>query len=321
MLINCVVYRDGRKECDIALERISDYRADPGCLLWVAFKDPTPEEIEQMRSEFGLHPLAVEDARNGHQRPKMEEYGDTLFVVMHLLENGSDAPSLGEVAVFVGPNYVLSLRMRSNLHLLGVRERCEREPMLLRKGPGFVLYAIMDAVVDRYFPVLDALEEELEVVEERIFERNAGRPNVARLYALKRRMLLLQHAVVPLIQVAGRLHGGRVPPACDGLGDWYRDVDDHILRISANIDTLREALWTAVQANLAMVTIEQGETTKQLAAWASIFGVSTALAGIWGMNFEYMPELAFRWGYPAALAVIGGASALLWWRFRRLGWL
>lgn len=322
MLLNCVVYRDGRKEADIPVGDISDYRTDQGCLLWVALKDPTAEELDIMQEEFGLHPLAVEDARHGHQRPKMEEYGDTLFVVMHLLEDdGQEDLQLGEVAVFVGPNFVLSIRQHSNVPFLGVRERCEREPALLREGPGFVLYALMDAVVDRYFPVLAALEEELERVEERIFERNSGRANVASLYAVKRRLMLLHHAVVPLIEVAGRLNGGRVPQVCAGLQAWYRDVHDHLLRISANIDTLRETLWTAVQANLAMVTIEQAETTKQLAAWASLFGVSTALAGIWGMNFQYMPELEQPWGYPAALGLIAGSLLLLRWRFRRLGWL
>ncbi len=322
MLLNCVVYRDGLKQADIPVEDISDYRADRGCLLWVALKDPTPEEIALMQEEFGLHPLAVEDARHGHQRPKIEEYGDIVFVVLHLLEgNGEDDLGLGELAIFVGPNFVLSIRLRSNVPLLGVRERCEREPELLKNGPGFVLYALMDAVVDRYFPVLAALEEDLEQVEDRMFERNAGRRNVASLYAVKRRLMVLHHAVRPLIEVASRLDGGRVPQVCVGLQAWYRDVHDHLLRINAHIDTQRETLWTAVQANLAMVTIEQAETTKRLAAWASLFAVSTALAGIWGMNFDYMPELRQPWGYPAALGLIGGSLTLLWWRFRRLGWL
>lgn len=321
MLINCVAYQDGRKLADIAVEDIGSTVRRPDAFVWVALLDPTDAELKKMQQEFGLHELAVEDARHGHQRPKIEEYGDTVFVVLQLLAMEQGELHTGEVAIFVGPNFVLSVRSGSQQHFLGVRERCEREPQLLRHGAGFVFYALMDAVVDRYFPLLDAIETELDAIETQIFLPGAGRLNVERLYALKRRATVLRHAVAPLLEVAGKLHGGRVPAVCTGTQEYFRDIHDHLARINSAIDAIRETIGTAIQVNLSMVTIEESETTKRLAAWAAIFAVSTALAGIWGMNFENMPELKWAWGYPMALGAITSAAAVLWWRFRRAGWL
>lgn len=321
MLINCVAYQDGRKVADVVPADISDWVLKPDCFVWVALRDATDDELHEMQEEFGLHELAVEDARHGHQRPKLEEYGDTVFVVMQLLEMEQGQVHTGEVAIFVGANFVLSVRNGSKHHFLGVRERCEREPALLRHGAGFVFYALMDAVVDRYFPLLDAIETELDGIEEQIFERGSARWNIERLYVLKRRATVLRHAVAPLLEVAGKLHGGRVPAVCATTQEYFRDVHDHLTRINTAIDAIRETIGTAIQVNLSMVTIEESETTKRLAAWAAIFAVSTALAGIWGMNFEQMPELKWAWGYPMALAAIAGAAGLLFWRFKRAGWL
>ncbi len=324
MIINCVAYENGRKLADIDLDDISDWLARPGCFVWVALQDPGADELAQMQEEFGLHELAVEDARKGHQRPKIEEYGSMVFVVMHLLgpaaPEGSDE-QLGELAVFAGPNFVLSVRSRNAHGFQDVRERCEREPELLKNGAGFVLYALMDAVVDRYFPVLDGFEAGLEGVEEQIFTRGAARGNIERLYALKRRTGVLRHAVVPLLDVLGKLHGGRVPSVCAGVQEYFRDVHDHVTRISGATDAMRDTIGTAIQVNLSMVTIEESETTKRLAAWAAIFAASTALAGIWGMNFTGMPELHWRYGYPVALSVIFTTGVVLYWRFRKAGWL
>ena len=277
-----------------------------------------------MREEFDLHPLAVEDAQHGHQRPKIEEYGNSLFSVLHLVEQDPADPdkiSIGEVDVFTGDRYVLSIRNRSTKGFLGVRERCEREPALLSNGSGFVLYALMDAIVDRYFPVLDTLETELETIERNIFIKNTARSNIERLYDLKSRVLVLKHAVAPLIEGASKLHGGRVPQVCVGVQDYFRDVIDHLTRINAQIDSIRDTIGTAIQVNLAMTTIEDSEVTKRLAAWASIFGVWTALAGVWGMNFESMPELKWRYGYLFALATIITACSVLYVMFKRARWL
>ncbi len=324
MLINCVVYEDGKKLADIPVASISDWLRKPGCFVWVALQDATPAELHEMQHEFALHELAVEDARHGHQRPKIEEYGDSLFVVLHLIETdaeGSGDLSVGEVAVFVGPNYVLSVRSRSRLGFLGVRQRCEREPDLLRIGPGFVLYALMDAVVDRYFPIIDALEVEIEGIEQRIFTKGAALESIRSLYQLKQRVMVLRHAVAPLLDAAGKLHGGRVPDVCAGVQDYIRDVVDHLAHIQTSIDAIRDMIGTAIQVNLSMVNIEEAEVTKRLAAWAAIFAVCTAFAGIWGMNFEHMPELQWEYGYAGALLLIGGACLYLYRRFRRAGWL
>ena len=321
MLINCVAYQDGQKLADIDIADISDWLVKPGCFIWVAMRDASMDELQKMQEEFDLHPLAIEDAARGHQRPKIEEYGETVFIVMQLLEmHGADV-HVGEVAVFVGRNFVLSVRRGSQQNFLGVRERCEREPELLKQGAGFVSYALMDAVVDRYFPLVDALEVELEEVESQIFERGAARSNIERLYELKHRTSTMRHAVVPLLEVVGKLHGGRVPAACMASQEYFRDVHDHLARINGAIDAIRDTIATAIQVNLSLVTIEESEVTKRLAAWAAIFAVSTALAGIWGMNFEVMPELKWKYGYAMALTVIGSIAGVLYWRFRRRGWL
>lgn len=321
MLINCVVYQEGKKLKDISIEEISDYLSIPDCFVWVALQDAELAELEKMREEFDFHALAVEDAWHSHQRPKIEEYGDSVFAVMQLTEMDGDQLIVGEVDVFVGMNYVCSVRNHSREGFLGVRARCEREPHLLSQGAGFVFYALMDAVVDRYFPVLDALETELENIEEQIFIKGAALSNIERLYALKRKVMKLKHAVAPLMEDAGKLHGGRVPLVCLNTQEYFRDVYDHLNHINASIDTMRDTIGTAIQVNLSMVTIEESEVTKRLAAWAGLFAVATAFAGIWGMNFEVMPELRWQYGYPAALTTIAMVCGILYRRFKKVGWL
>jgi magnesium transporter len=321
MLINCVVYQEGKKLCDIPVEDISEYVQHPDCFVWVALKDAEPAELKKMQEEFCLHELAVEDAQSGHQRPKIEEYGDSLFAVMHVLEMRGDEIHVGEVDVFVGKNYVLSVRNRSQQNFLGVRERCEREPHHLMLGSAFVLYALMDAVVDRYFPIVDAIESELETIEEQIFTKSSQRDNIQKLYQLKRKVIILKHAVTPLLEAVGKLDGGRVPPIVINTKDYFRDVHDHLYRINTSIDSIRETIATAIQVNLSMVAIDEGEVNKRLAAWAAIFGVATAFVGVWGMNFEFMPELKWRYGYPAALVLVATVCSYLYYRFKKSGWL
>lgn len=325
MLINCVAYQHGRKLADIGVADIPRHRGQPGVFVWVALQDASAEELAALQKALGLHPLAVEDALAGHQLPKVEEYGDALFVTMHLLDLDGEGERrrlrVGEVSVFAGPDYLLSVRSRSTQSLVRVRERCEREPDLLAHGPGFVLYALMDEVVDRYFPVIERLEDEIEAIEKTIFTQDAGRQTVQRLYGLKRRLRVLKHAVAPLLEAAGRLYGGRVPPLCLGVQDYFRDVVDHLLRINGSVETIREGIATAIQVNLSLVTIEDGEVTKRLAAWAAVFAVCTAFAGVWGMNFEFMPELKWHFGYPAALGLMASVCGVLYWRFRKAGWL
>ena len=321
MLVNCIAYKDGSRLADLPVGEISDYLKRDDCFIWVALRDASEAELEQMKEEFGLHELAVEDARHGHQRPKIEEYGDSVFAVMHQLEQDGDAYNISEVNVFVGHNYVLSVRNHSQQHFLGVRERCEREPHLLQHGAGFVFYALMDAVVDRYFPIMDRLESELDEIEDQIFAKGTARTNIERLYALKRKITQLRHAVAPLMDATGKLFGPRGPLVCANSRDYFRDVHDHLFRINASLENIRETIGTAIQANLSMVTIEESEVNKKLAAWAGIFAVATAFAGVWGMNFKAMPELDWKYGYPVALVVIGATCLVLYRRFKRAGWL
>ncbi len=321
MLVNCVAYQDGRKLGNIEKEQISDYLARPDCFVWVALKDPTPEELEEMREEFSLHELAVEDARNGHQRPKIEEYGDSLFAVLQIIEPKDGELNVGEVDIFVGRNYILSVRLRSETGFGDVRDRSEREPHLLQHGAIYVFYALIDKVVDRYFPVLDQLETELETIEEQIFVKSQARSNIEALYDLKRKLMTLKHAVDPLIESVGKLYGGRVPQICANMGEYFRDVYDHLQRLAATIEGLREMLATAIQVNLGMISLNETEVTKKLAGWAAIIAVPTMIAGIYGMNFKNMPELDWRWGYPVSIIVMVVIDIWLFARFRRAKWL
>src|SRR6185436_7332654 len=305
MLINCVVYQEGRKLADIDFREIHSYLARPGCYVWVALKDATEGELEQMREEFDLHPLALEDASHGHQRPKIEEYGDQLFVVMTTTElTPTDELKLGELNVFVGRNYILSIRQHTERGFQEVRARCEREPELLRNGSGYVLYALMDAVVDRYFPVLDSIEMELESIEEHLFSSASPRSSIEALYYVKQKLTVVKHATAPLLEYSGKLFGGRVPQVCSGLSKYFRDIYDHLIRLNQSIDSARETVNTAIQVSLAMVNMGHGEVTKRLAAYAALVAVPTMIAGIYGMNFAQMPELHWTYGYPASIALM-----------------
>lgn len=321
MLINCVAYQNGAKLRDIPVAEISDFVSRPDCFVWVALFDPSPAEIKLMQEEFDLHELAVEDSSHGGQRPKVEEYGDVLFSVMHLPSFDQGELVVGELDVFAGPNFVLSMRQRDKQGFLGVRARCERSPELLQQGSGFVFYALIDAVVDRYFPILVELESQLDQIENRIFTQASTRDNIRALYELKGRVQVLKHAVSPLHEAVGKLVGGRVPPVCAKSGEYFRDVQDHLTRLNISVDSMRDTITTAIQVSLSMVAIEESEVNKRLAAWAGIFAAATAFAGIWGMNFKGMPELDWPYGYPLALAVIASTCSFLYYRFRKAGWL
>jgi magnesium transporter len=321
MLINCAAYQDGRKLGDIDQHEIHVYLSRPGCFVWMALRDGSEEELGNARREFDLHPLAVEDAHHGHQRPKIEEYGDSLFVVLHTVETTQEEISVGEFDVFVGGNYVLSVRNRTERGFQDVRARCEREPEMLRHGPGYVLYALMDAVVDRYFPVLDELETELEAIELQIFAGKSPRSNIEALYGLKQKLTIMKHAAGPLLESTGKLYGGRVPSVCAGLGDYFRDIYDHLVRLNQTIESVRDMVTTAISVNLSLITLQENETTKRLAAYAALVAVPTMIAGIYGMNFKHMPELDWMIGYPLALGAMVGIDAWLFRRFRKTGWL
>jgi magnesium transporter len=321
MLVNCAAYRHGRKVADVPVNEIHTYVPQDDCFVWVALKDPEPDELDAMQVEFGLHDLAVEDARHGHQRPKLEEYGNTLFAVLHTIEPLENELEVGEIAIFVGPNFVLSVRRNARRGFAEVRTRCENEPALLQCGSAYVLYALMDAVVDRYFPILDALDSEIETIEERIFGEQNTRANVEAVYAVKRKLLTLKHAVSPQMESISKLFGGRVPQSCMGLEDYFRDVYDHLVRMNQSIDSLRDTLTTAISVNLSLVAMQSNEVGKRLAAYAALVAVPTMVAGVYGMNFSNMPELHWVYGYPLVLGIMVVLDCYLFYRFRKAQWL
>lgn len=324
MIVNCAAYADGCKVADIPLDQTGEWTARDGHFVWIGLYEPSEEEMRLVQAEVGLHDLAVEDAHRAHQRPKLEEYDDGLFVVLRTVWVTPEKRTIerGETHVFVGPRYVVSIRHGETGSYSLVRVRCEATPNHLKLGPGFVLYAIMDFVVDNYFPALEQVEDRVGKLEEAIFGDRPQRDTTQRIYELKRRLIQMKRAVSPLVEVCNRLtryDGHQIIP--DAVRPYFRDVYDHVVRINDSLDGQRELLSSALDANLALVSIRQNDIMKLLAGWAAIVAVPTLLAGIWGMNFEFMPELRRPWGYPLALAVIAGAMATLYWRFKRAGWL
>ncbi|MDE2288975.1 MAG: magnesium and cobalt transport protein CorA [Burkholderiales bacterium] len=325
MLVNCAAYQDGRKLADIQPNDINTYLSRPGCFVWVALCDIEPGELAHMQRQFGLHDLAVEDATHGHQRAKIDEYGESLFTVLHVIDRHDNGElTQGEIDIFTGPNYVLTVRHGTRQSFKDVRARCEHDPDLLKQGPSFVLYALMDSVVDRYFPLLEDLGAEVDDIEDRLFVKSdtrASRAVIEDMYAIKRRLMMLQHTCAPLLDAVGKLCGGRVPAICQGMQDYFRDVQDHLQRISKVIEGRRDMLTTALQVNLGMISLAESEITKRLGAFAALFAVPTMIAGIYGMNFRDIPELHATYGYPICLLAMLGIDLFLWWRFKKVGWL
>ena len=321
MLVNCVAYQNGEKLADIQPQEIHNYIARPDCFVWVALFEPDTATLQLMQAEFDLHPLAVEDARHGHQRPKIEEYGDSLFAVLHMIESVDGELRNGEVAIFVGRNYILTVRTRAEKGFADVRARCEHEPELLKRGPGYVLYAVMDAVVDRYFPLLHELESELERIEEQIFANVSPRANIEALYAMKQRLMAFRHAVAPLLEALGNITGARVHLMCAGMQEYFRDISDHLMRLNQTIESVRDTISTAISVNLSMITLQESETMKRLASYAALIAAPTLIAGIYGMNFDVMPELRWRYGYAISIGVMVAVDCYLFYRFKKAKWL
>jgi magnesium transporter len=323
MIVNCSAYTAGAKIGDVEIDDISEVLKQPDGFVWIGLYEPSEELLRKVQEEFGLHDLAIEDAHRAHQRPKIEEYGECLFIVLRTAQRNAKTGEVefGETHLFVGPNYVVSVRHGASLSYAEVRTRCEATPTCLRQGPGFVLYAIMDFVVDQYFPIIDALEEELETLEDEIFEGSARREITKQIYTLKRHLLTLKRAESPMVEVCNRLVRFDRKLIEPETRLYFRDVYDHVIRINETIDTMRELLTGALESNLSLMSIRQNEVMKQLGGWAAIFGVATMIAGIYGMNFEVMPELRWGYGYPFAIALMLGTCGFLYWQFRRSGWL
>ncbi len=321
-VVNCAAYAGGRRVTDVEIEDISEVLKQPDRFIWIGLHEPKEALLRQVQQEFGLHDLAIEDALSAHQRPKLERYGDSLFVVLRTAYMNHEPGEIefGETHLFVGSNYVISVRHGSSLSYAAVRSRCETTPQLLSKGPGFVLYALMDFIVDQYFPIVDVLEDELEALEADIFGDVLSRDTTQRIYRLKRRLLDVKRAVSPLVDVCNRLMRFDLALIPEDTRPYFRDVYDHVIRINEMVDIQRELLTTALEANLSLIAVAQNDVMKRLAGWAAIIAVPTMIAGVYGMNFEFMPELRWPLGYPLALGMMLGACGVLYVYFKRSGW-
>jgi magnesium transporter len=321
-VVNCAAYAGGRRVIDVEVKDIGEVLKQAGRFIWVGLHEPKEELLRQVQQEFGLHHLAIEDAHRAHQRPKLERYGDSLFVVLHTAQMNREQGRInfGETHFFVGPRYIVSVRHGSSVSYAEVRSCCETMPQLLCKGPGFVLYALMDFIVDQYLPLADVLEDELEKLEEEIFGEASSRETTQRIYEFKRQLLGVKRAVSPLVDMCNRLMRADLEMIPEDTRPYFRDVYDHVVRINELVDTLRELLIAALEANLSLIAVRQNEVMRKLAGWAAIIAVPTMIAGIYGMNFEFMPELRWSLGYPLVMGVTLGTCGFLYFHFKRSGW-
>jgi magnesium transporter len=324
VIVDCAVYDGGlRREGVVALEEATQVAASsPDGFVWIGVHEPDPEEFDALAREFKLHPLAVEDAVHAHQRPKLDVYGDTLFMVLKTARyvDPVEVVEIGQVMLFLGANFVVSVRHGQAGALTGVRAELEGDPERLRWGPMAVLHAVADRVVDEYAVVARGLDNDVDEIESEVFSDD--RQNHAkRIYRLKREVLEFRRAVAPLAEPINRLASGRVPHVNDELKPYFSDVQDHLLREADHVEGLDTLLTGALNANLANVGVRQNEDMRKISAWVAIIAVPTAIAGIYGMNFEFMPELEWRYGYPFALALMVVCCLALYRSFKRRGWL
>ncbi|GIU88630.1 MAG: magnesium transporter CorA [Acidimicrobiia bacterium] len=325
VIVDCALYREGRRhEGDLTPAEAARGCDAPGAFVWLGLYEPTAEEIATVAGEFGLHELAVEDAVKAHQRPKLEVYGDSLFVVLKTARYLEDTETVefGEIQVFVGERFAIVVRHGAASALSGTRHGLEERPDLLRAGPGAVLHGVVDRVVDDYQPVIDGLDDDIREVELQVFSDDSDRSNpVERIYKLKREVLEMQQATVPLLGPLETLAAQELPAVAPAVRHYFRDVHDHVERVVQQVATFSELLTSALQANLTRVSVRQNEDMRKISAWVAIAAVPTMIAGIYGMNFEHMPELDQPWGYPAVLAFTATVCAALYRAFRRSGWL
>jgi magnesium transporter len=320
-VVGCAAYQGGRRIAEIDLEQAEQIETKGGGFVWIGLYEPDETLLRKVQRRFGLHDLAIEDAHNAHQRPKLEIYGESLFIVLRTARLEEGKVLCGETHVFAGKGYVVTVRHGASHSYSEVRARCESKPKMLAKGEDFVVYSIMDFVVDNFFPIVESFEGEVEKLDAAVFAQTATQGDIERIYELRHELAVMRRAVAPLQDVCSRIMRFDVPQIDREMGPYFRDVQDHVIRILEDIDNLRDLLGSALEAYLLLASIQQGNVMKKLAGWAAILAVPTAVAGIYGMNFENMPELKEPWGYPLVLAVIAGLCAFLYLRFRRSGWL
>jgi magnesium transporter len=319
--MRCVAYQNGVSIGDVSIDDISEVLKQEHTFVWMGLHDENSELLTKIQQEFGLHDLAIEDARTAHQRPKVEEYGDSLFMVLHTADLSEQQVEFGETHIFMGPRFLVTVRHGASRSHSKVRERCEAMPQQLAKGPGFVLYAIMDFTVDNYVPVIEGLQQRFDVLESAIFESRPSRQTIEGLYELKRELLQLEGAINPVIDICNelmRFHGELIPK---DVQVYFRDIADHIKRVDQAIYGMREMLLAATQVHLTFETVRQNEVVKQLAGWGAILAIPTMVFSWYGMNFRHMPELDWEYSYPLVVGGVAVGSLLLYLHLKRTGWL
>jgi len=321
-IVNCAAYSAGRRTADVQINDIHELLKDTSQFVWIGLYEPSEELLGRVQREFGLHDLAIEDAHQAHQRPKIELYGESLFIVLRTAQMTPACHiQFGETHFFVGTNFIVAVRHGSSVPYTDVRVRCETMPDLLSKGQGFVLYAIMDFIVDMYFPVVQELENELETIEDKIFKESPSRKTTEQIYQLKKDLLEVKRAVSPLVDICNRLMRFDIKCISTETQPYFRDIYDHALRINEMVDNTRELLNTALDANFSLISISQNDTSKKFAGWAAIIAVPTMVAGFYGMNFKFMPELEWHFGYPLVVGSTLTICVVVYYFFRRSGWL
>lgn len=321
-VVNCAAYDRSGHRRDIALEDISDVLAiDDGSFVWVGLYEPEESLLDALQDEFGLHDLAVEDAHHAHQRPKLEPYGNSLFIAAHTAQRVDGHVQFGETHVFAGPRFLMTVRHGASLSFAPVRQRLEREPDVLAYGPSMALHAVLDFIVDNYQPIVSAFEGELDALEQDVFAESYKRGTIKRLYALRKELTKMRLAVAPMQDILSQLIRTPVFAIPDEVKPYFRDVLDHAARVGDSIDTLREMVAAAMNVNLSLVTVAQGEIVKRLAGWAALLAAPTLITSWYGMNFAHMPELHGRWSYQILIGIVALVCIGLYRYLRRIDWL
>ena len=323
MIIDCALYEGGhRRTGTLPLDDVPDPSELDRGFVWIGLHEPSMDEFEAVRREFGLHELAIEDAVRAHQRPKLEEYGETLFLVLKTARyiDETESVDFGEILLFVGEKFVVAVRHGQASELASVRKKIEARPDLMEMGPSAVVHAILDHVVDGYAPVLRGVEDDIQEVELEVFSENQHNP-VERIYRLKREVLEVQRAIAPLLEPLDDLEARELDLIHEGMREYFRDVHDHVLRDIEQVSTFNDLLTSVLEANLTRVSVRQNNDMRKISSWVAIAAVPTMVAGIYGMNFEHMPELEWRFGYPLIVGLMVLACSLMYRAFRRSGWL
>jgi magnesium Mg(2+) and cobalt Co(2+) transport protein (corA) len=321
MIMKSVAYQNGNSIGEVTIEDISEVLKLEHTFVWLGLREANTELLRKIQEEFGLHELAIEDARSAHQRPKLEEYGDSLFMVLHTAHLADACVEFGETHFFMGPRFLVTVRHGASQSLAKVRKRCEAMPELLAQGPAFALYAIMDFIVDNYVPVIGGLQQRFDKLESAIFRYQPSRQTMEGLYELKRELMQLEDAITPVIDICNELmhlHHQVIPHE---VRVYFRDIADHIKRIDQKIHSMREMLVAAMQVHLTFETVRQNEIVKRLAGWGAILAIPTMVFSWYGMNFKHMPELDWQYSYPGVVGGVTMASLLLYLRLKKAGWL